>query len=463
MSERALHLEIHRMNRIHQELLARNAALESECARLRTVTNHERAKLVADHIALMKKCAAHQTSEQEMTHTLQLERNALITKTKELDAEKIAMADKLEAEKRTMSDNLEAAKRAIVAEYEAEKKARIEREEEHVSYFWARVEELNKIKVEKMQEQEDEKRAFQAECEKRLEERIQTATQQVMKTVPFSQLSGIISANYAQTQLVYRMGFRDKRVLLYSHYSEQNEVESYNYLTLQRMDHLFDYVIVLTNCPNKWDFPAEIDYNKYHTLGYNFKSDFRNYAVFIMQTAQGLMHASRLCLANDSFVIVDVPAYDNCMRSLFETPGYDFAGITSSHENEYHVQSYFMCFNTTAVIQAVVAYFDAHGLPSNHNASISVYELGMTKHLTDRGFASRAMVTNADMQYPLNTTYCKWSAVLQNAGIIKRQHLLKQYPPRFAMSDYNIALVANKFSQNLHFIHYLQYHGINVD
>jgi hypothetical protein len=43
MSERALHLEIHRMNRIHQELLARNAALESECARLRTVTNHERA------------------------------------------------------------------------------------------------------------------------------------------------------------------------------------------------------------------------------------------------------------------------------------------------------------------------------------------------------------------------------------------------------------------------------------
>lgn len=462
MSERALHLEIHRMNRIHQELLARNAALESECARLRTVTNHERAKLVADHVALMKKCAAHQTSEQEMMRALQLERNALLAKTKELDAEKIAMADKLEAEKRAMADNLEAAKRAIVAEFEAEKKARIEREEEHVSYFWARVEELNKIKVEKMQEQEDEKRAFQAECEQRLEDHIKTTTQQLMKTVSFSQLSAIISANHAHTQLMHNWGFQDKRVLLYSHYSEHDEVESYNYLTLQQMDHWFDYVIVLTNCPNKWDF-SDLNHNKYHALWYNFKSDFRNYAVFIMQTAQKLMHASRLCLANDSFVVVDVPAYDNCMHALFETPGYDFAGITSSHENVYHVQSYFMCFNTRAVIQAVIAYFDAHGLPINHNASISVYELGMTKHLTDQGFASHAMITNADMQYPLNTTYCKWSAVLQHAGIIKRQHLLKQYPARFAMSDYNIALIANKFSKNLHFIHYLKYHGINVD
>lgn len=441
--ERALHLEIHHMNRIQRELLTRNAALESECAQLRAVTNHERAKLIADHIALMKKCAAHQTSEQEMMHALQLERNTLDAKMKELDAEK-----------KMMVDNLEAEKRAIVAELEAEKKMRIKREEEHVAYFWDRVQEMKKY--------EEEKKAFQQECEKRMEDHIKTTTKQLIKTLSFSQLSTIITANHASTQLICKWGFQDKRVLLYSHYSEQNEVESYNYLTLQRMDHLFDYIIVLTNCPNKWDFP-DLNYNKYHMMWYNFKSDFRNYAVFIMQTAQKLMHASRLCLANDSFVIVDVPAYDKCMHALFETPGYDFTGITSSHENVYHIQSYFICLNGRAVIQAVIAYFDAHGLPINHNASISVYELGMTKYLTDQGFTSHAMITNADMQYPLNTTYCKWSAVLQHAGIIKRQHLLKQYPARFAMSDYNIALIANKYSKNMHFIHYLKYHGINVD
>jgi hypothetical protein len=115
------------------------------------------------------------------------------------------------------------------------------------------------------------------------------------------------------------------------------------------------------------------------------------------------------------------------------------------------------------VIKTVVNYFDVHGLPTNHNASISVYELGMTQHLVTNGFTPYAVVSNAEMQYPLNTTYYKWSAVLQHAGIIKRQHLLKQYPVRYAMTDFNIALVASKFTENTHFIHFLKYHGIKVD
>jgi hypothetical protein len=461
--ERALHLEMHNMKRVHQELLARYAALESECARLRAVTNHERAKLVADHIALMKKCAAHQATEREMVQTLQLERNELIAKTRGLDAEKREMVAKLEAEKKAMADELEAEKKALADEFEAEKKARIQREEDHVAYFWTRVEEVNGLKVEKLQKHEEDKRAFQEECEKRLEDRTKTMTQQMMKMVPFSQLSSMITANYAHTQLICNLGFRDKRVLIYSHYSDRDEVESYNYLTLQHMEDRFDYVIVLTNCPNKWDPPTP-NYNKFHVLGYNFKSDFRNYAVFIMQTAKTLVHASQLCLMNDSCVIVDVLAFERCMKHLFEPDvAHDFVGITSSHENVYHLQSYFMCFNATSVIKAVVDYFEVHGLPINHNASISVYELGITQHLVNEGFTPYAMVTNAEMQFPLNTTYCKWSAVLQHAGIIKRQHLLKQYPARFAMTDYNIALIANKFSENKHFIHYLKYHGINLD
>jgi lipopolysaccharide biosynthesis protein len=168
-------------------------------------------------------------------------------------------------------------------------------------------------------------------------------------------------------------------------------------------------------------------------------------------------------------VIADVLAYERCMKCLFATAtannnvAYDFAGITSSHEGVYHLQSYFMLFNTSDVIKAVVNYFDVNGLPINHNASISVYELGITPHLISQGFNPYAMVSNSEMQFPLNTTYYKWSAVLQHAGIIKRQHLLKQYPVRYAMTDYNIALVANKFSENKHFIHYLNYHGIKLD
>ena len=542
--ERALHLEIHRMNRAHNELLARNAALESECARLRMGLNHECAKLVASHDALLHKCAAYQAAEHEMLTGLQMERREMMAamqreQTETLSRMQQQMQQQMQQEAvgqmhdmtQTMeahyadiigkkTQELDAAKQALADELVSEKKARIRREEEHVTYFWARVEEVNNLKAAKMQKWEEDKRLLQEEwqqrldqatsqriqvetqlelekserahaesqmnhymsvaneqkrqmekeqnemaavTEKRFEERINTLTGQLMKTVSFSQISHAIAANYAHTQLIYSMGFRGKRVLLYSHYSDRDEVESYNYLTLQYMEDRFDYVVVLTNCPNKWD-PPNPNYNKYHVMWYNFKSDFRNYAVFIMQSAKTLVHASQLCLMNDSCVMVDAPAYERCMERVFEPANvtHDFAGITSSHESVFHLQSYFMLFNAS-VIKAVVHYFGVHGLPINHNASISVYELGITQYLMSQGFTPYAVVSNAEMQFPLNTTYYKWSAVLQQAGIIKRQHLLKQYPVRFAMTDYNIALVAHKFSENTHFIHYLKYHGINLD
>ena len=295
-------------------------------------------------------------------------------------------------------------------------------------------------------------------ADNRFEAHVQSHTAELMKTVAFTQISHAVAANYAHTQFINRLDFNGKRILLYSHYSEHDEVESYNYLTLENMDERFDYVIVLTNCPNKWKL-AHPNYHKYHFLSYNFKNDFRNYGVFIMQTARQLKAASQLCLMNDSFVIVDVSAFGRCVKQLCEPNTADFTGITSSYENAYHLQSYFMVFNENSV-SAILDYFETHGLPTNHNAAILQYELGITAHLVKQGLVPFAMVSN---NVPLNTTCCKWSAVLQHTGIVKRQHFLKQYPARFAMTDLNVALLANKFSQNAHFIHYLKYHGINVE
>ena len=227
------------------------------------------------------------------------------------------------------------------------------------------------------------------------------------------------------------------------------------------MENWFDYIIILTNCPNKWIF-SHPNYSKYHILSYNFKSDFRNYGVFIMQTDKQLMDASQLCFMNDSFVVVDGSAFQRCVKYMFESNPVDFAGITSSYEGTYHLQSYFMLFNGRSV-NAVLEYFKMRGLPINHQASISEYELGITSHLIKDGLVPFAMVSNMEMKFPLNTTYCKWSTVLQQTGIVKRQHFLKQYPARFAMTDLNISLLANKFSSNTHFINFLKYHEIKTD
>jgi hypothetical protein len=64
------------------------------------------------------------------------------------------------------------------------------------------------------------------------------------------------------------------------------------------------------------------------------------------------------------------------------------------------------------------------------------------------------------MRIPLNTTCSKWEKVFEKTGIIKRQHFLKQYAYS-AMTDDDIARVATNHFYNKHFIHYLNYHGIN--
>jgi len=490
--ERAIKLEIHRMNRAQTEMIARNAALEAECARLRGALRHESEKHAAMGEAVLQQCSAYQRAERELVETMQRDREAMMkqmqqdaaAQRKDNTDELIAMKRALDAHYAELIDSkgkeLDAARREFEKECEqrltAERKERAEREQDQLLQFLARMEEANRVKVEIAQQLEDanqklaqgmrERAELLEIADRRFEEYVKTHTANLFKTIAFSEISHAVAANYAQTQLIYNLDFRDKRVLIFSHYSKADEVESYNYLTLERLDERFDLIIVLTNCPNRWDLPGP-NYNKYHLLSYNFKSDFRNYGVFIMQTARALIRASQVCLMNDSFVVVDVDAFGRCMKRLFESTAAaaaaaDFAGITSSHEGVYHLQSYFTVYNGRAV-NAMVEYFKLRGLPINHQAAISDYELGMTAHLVQQGLAPFAMVSNQEMPFPLNTTYCKWSAVLQQTGIVKRQHFLKQYPARFSMTDLSIALIADKFSQNAHFIHFLKYHGIQLD
>ena len=399
---------------------------------------------------------------------------------------------------------LEAARRRAEEDHKQQLTARDQREEEIKRQCRLRVDEANRLNAETVQKLEDVRRRAEEDhaqqlaankakldaqlqkcadlkdalvrcnqertelttlAETKFEDYVKTHTAQVIKTVSALQICQAVAANYAHMRMVCAdLDFNGKRVLIYSHYSKQETVDKYNYLTLEKMQHWFDYVIVLTNCPNQWQFDSP-NYLKCHVMWYNLKSDFRNYGVFIAQAGQRLMGASQLCFANDSFVIVDVLAFDRCMARMFDSgslSSYDFMGITSSYENVYHLQSYFMCFNART-LDAVVGYFKTHGLPMNHHDAISVYELGITKHLVARGFKPFAMVSNQEMPVPLNTTCFKWSAVLQNTGIIKRQHFLKQYPPRFAMTDLNIELVATKFAENKPFVQFLHEHGITSE
>jgi len=284
---------------------------------------------------------------------------------------------------------------------------------------------------------------------------------QLEESSTYDNVNKAITSNFAYFQLIDTLDFKDKRVMIYSHYSKREEVESYNMLTIETIERHFDYVIILTNCSTKWNI-SKPNYNKFYILNYDLKSDFRNYGLFILQNETKLMTASSLFLINDSFVVVDVNAFGRCVKTIFDMKiqKYDFIGLTSSHENVFHVQSYFLCFNAS-ILPTVIDYFKTTGLPENHDAAISKYELKITMHLINAGFSHYAFVSNDDMPRPLNTTCCKWTDVLEKTGIVKRQHFFKKYAYRtMAMSDSDIREVADKNSYNKHFIDFLKYNHI---
>ena len=441
------------MQKMNEER-AQIAKLNEDVCALKTQLND-------DHVAKMNECAvtvdaAMQKMNEERARIKRDERAQIAKLNEDATALKTQLNDEHVAKMNERAVAFDAAMQKM-----NEERAQIKRQNEEREQTRRQMnEDLAQIKRQMNEEQEQIRQQMTAEREQI--RRQMTAEREQIKQDVLDHMSDSITSNHAHMQLIYSMDLRGKRVVVYSHYSEHNEVESYNVLAIERIEHYFDHVIILTNCPNKWVLHSP-NYNKCHLLGYNMKSDFRNYGVFLMQAASTLINASRLCFINDSFIIVDVSAFGKCVKQLFENErlSHDFVGLTSSHEGVFHVQSYFMCFDAPA-IPAVLSYFETHGLPMNHQSAISKYELGITAHLIDTGFSSFAVVSNGDMRFPVNTTCCKWAAVLEHAGIIKRQHFLKQYPRHLAMTDANIALVAENHAYNKHFIDFLKYNRSDV-
>ena len=370
-------------------------------------------------------------------------------------AEQLAeqMAEQLAAQRKTIMDKGIEEKRRQEAHFNSEIQKLNEERKQMAEQLAAQ---RKTIMDEGIEEKRRQERKMSADLEShKLKVRLE------LDTAISESLHDAVTSNCTHMQWMNALDFRGKRVMMYSHYSESNEVQDYNMLTIECMQHYFDHIIILTNCPNKWNMLSP-NYNQCHLLNYNMKSDFRNYGAFIMQLEPSLVNASRLCLTNDSFIVVDVNSFSLCIKRLFdrETMSHDFIGLTSSHENVYHLQSYFICFGSAAIPE-VMSYFKTHGLPFNHADAIAKYELGMSLHLTNLGLTSFAFVTNNDMRRPLNTTCCKWAIVLEETGIVKRQHFLKKYG-RAGMTDKDIAKIAENHAYNAELLQFLKCNNVRA-
>jgi len=327
---------------------------------------------------------------------------------------------------------------------------RTEMETEMETYRLKCIQKMEELKLEK-----EENERILAETKNKLqEEKNHTVNQlQMEMTNVKTIISKCINKNNTKMEYFKNIDLKNKKVLIYSHFSQKETVENYNYLTFELLDKWFDYIIILTNT----DGFVFKNNNKYYVFNdYNFKSDFRNYYMFICQMSEQLKTLKQLCIVNDSFLIVDVGVFENTLEKLF-IEQCDFAGLTSSIENTYHLQSYFLNFNENA-IHHIIEFFKSSGIPMNHDESISYYELKLTMHMLKSGCICYSVVSNNEIA--LNTTCYKWKQILKNIGIIKRQHILKQYGKQ-SISDYDLAFIAKVYaSTNLQFIEYLDNHNI---
>ena len=389
--------------------------------------------------------------QEEKNHTLNEEMNRLRTEMETYRLKCIQKMEELKLEKEENERILAETKNKLQEEKNQalnEEMNRLRTEME--TYRLKCIQKIEELKLEK----EENERIIAETKNKLQEEKNHTVNQlQMEMTNVETIISKCINKNNTKMGYFKNIDLKNKKVLIYSHFSQKETVENYNYLTFELLDKWFDYIIILTNT----DGFVFKNNNKYYVFNdYNFKSDFRNYYMFICQMSEQLKTLKQLCIVNDSFLVVDVGVFENTLEKLF-IEQCDFAGLTSSIENTYHLQSYFLNFNEKA-IHHIIDFFKSSGIPMNHDQSISSYELKLTMHMLKIGCICYSVVSNNEIA--LNPTCYKWKQVLKTIGIIKRQHILKQYGKQ-SISDYDLAFIAKVYaSTNLQFIEYLDNHNI---
>jgi len=450
-------------NKLQEE---KNQALNEEMNRLRTEMETYRLKCIQKMEELKLEKEENERIIAETKNKLQEEKNQALNEEMnrlrtEMETYRLKCIQKMEELKLEKEENeriiaetknklQEEKNQALHEEMNLMNLLRTEMETEMETYRLKCIQKMEELKLEK-----EENERILAETKNKLqEEKNHTVNQlQMEMTNVKTIISKCINKNNTKMEYFKNIDLKNKKVLIYSHFSQKETVENYNYLTFELLDKWFDYIIILTNT----DGFVFKNNNKYYVFNdYNFKSDFRNYYMFICQMSEQLKTLKQLCIVNDSFLIVDVGVFENTLEKLF-IEQCDFAGLTSSIENTYHLQSYFLNFNENA-IHHIIEFFKSSGIPMNHDESISYYELKLTMHMLKSGCICYSVVSNNEIA--LNTTCYKWKQILKNIGIIKRQHILKQYGKQ-SISDYDLAFIAKVYaSTNLQFIEYLDNHNI---
>ncbi|QGM45082.1 rhamnan synthesis F family protein [Methylocystis heyeri] len=147
------------------------------------------------------------------------------------------------------------------------------------------------------------------------------------------------------------------------------------------------------------------------------------------------LHAiDTLYLINDSIVgPLDLDAFGEVMRRIRDTDA-DVIGLTDNIERQWHLQSYFLAFNSGVLTSRAFAdFFNRVESLSEKQDVINLYETRLAGRLSAAGLRCKALFPS---RYERNATTCDWEELVESGFPFVKMEVLRSLPDRLHYPDW---------------------------
>lgn len=132
----------------------------------------------------------------------------------------------------------------------------------------------------------------------------------------------------------------------------------------------------------------------------------------------------QVSLVNDSCVLFRKPTE---FMSWSKENGLDFFGMVDSNAVSYHIQSFFITANKK-VIPELFDYFMKHGILPDVKEVIRTYEIGLSRHMAEKGFRIGAMYPTKSYKGEFSPMFLMAKELISKGlPLIKKKILLNSY------------------------------------
>lgn len=214
-----------------------------------------------------------------------------------------------------------------------------------------------------------------------------------------------------------------KSICLFASYFEQNTLPYYVQVYLKELKKHFTELILLghsdlTTSDLEFLRNLGVRYQKEKNEGYDFGLWYKALKAIDAQTYD------RIALVNDSCILFK--PLGPFMNALEQSKA-DVYGMTCSEAISWHLQSYFLILNKKAIAPAL-AYFQQMGIRHNLQEVIRLYEIGLNRHLMEKGLTFAAFVDNKGYKGEFSPYYHLLDHHLkQGIPLIKKKVIFSSY------------------------------------